>query len=85
MRLPVIKHLVNFAEQNDIDFINETIETLENLIELESLKDEELDVIGELLSNMSGAVAVHQMIKEGKSKSEALNAFMARVMGSIDK
>lgn len=85
MRLPIIKHLVNFAEQNDIDFIHETIETLENLIELESLKDEELDVIGELLSNMSGAVAVHKMIKDGKSKSEALNAFMARVVGAIDK
>ena len=85
MRLPIIKHLVNFAEQNDIDFIHETIETLENLIELESLKDEELDVIGELLSNMSGAVAVHQMIKDGKSKSESLNAFMARVVGAIDK
>jgi hypothetical protein len=85
MRLPIIKHLVNFAEQNDIDFINETIETLENLIELDSLKDEELDVIGELLSNMSGALAVHQLIQEGKTKSEALNAFMTRVVGSIDK
>jgi hypothetical protein len=84
MKLPVIKHLVHFAEQNDIDYIHETIETLEHLIELESLKDEEIDVIGELLSNMSGAIAVHQMIKEGKSKTEALNGFMSRVMSAID-
>ncbi len=85
MKLPVIKHLVNFAEKNDIDFIHETIETLEDLINLESLKDEELDVIGELLSNMSGAIEVHKMMQEGKSKSEALNAFMGRVLKSIDK
>jgi uncharacterized protein YerC len=85
MKLPVIKHLVSFAETNDIDYLHETIETLEHLIELDSLKDEELDVIGELLSNMSGAIEVHKMIKEGKTKTEALNGFMSRVLGSIDK
>lgn len=85
MKLPVIKHLVNFAESNDIDYLYETIETLEHLIELDSLKDEELDVIGELLSNLSGAIEVHKMIKEGKTKTEALNGFMSRVLGSIDK
>ena len=51
MRLPVIKHIVQFIETNDQDYVNETVETLENLIECEQLKDEELDVIGELLSN----------------------------------
>jgi len=55
MRLPVIKHIVEFIEQNDEDYINETMETLENLIEAPGIKDEELDVIGELLSNFSGA------------------------------
>ena len=52
MRLPVIKHLVEFIEQNDEDYINETMETLEHLIEAPGIKDEELDVIGELLSNL---------------------------------
>jgi len=51
MRLPVIKHLVDFIEQNDEDYLIETIETLEFLIEAPGIKDEELDVIGELLSN----------------------------------
>ncbi|WP_047546826.1 DUF6952 family protein [Psychroserpens sp. Hel_I_66] len=84
MKLPVIKHLSQFIEDNDEDFIVETIETLENLTEVSSLKDEELDVIGELISNMYGALEVQKMIKSGTPKKEALNAFMKRVMGSID-
>ena len=84
MKLPVIKHLSQFIEDNDEDFIVETIETLENLTEVPSLKDEELDVIGELISNMYGALEVHKMIKDGTPKKEALNSFMKRVMGSID-
>jgi len=82
--LPVIKHIISFIENNDEDYVVETMETLENLIDLESLKDEELDVIGELLSNMSGALEVNQAIKNGAEKKEALNNFMKRVQGSID-
>ncbi|WP_158840833.1 DUF6952 family protein [Polaribacter sp. L3A8] len=85
MKLPVIKHLTNFIEENDQDYLLETIETLEALTEVPSLKDEELDVIGELISNMYGALEVDKMIKEGTPKKEALNAFMKRVLGSIDK
>lgn len=85
MKLPVIKHLTNFIEENDQDYILETIETLEALTEVPSLKDEELDVIGELISNMNGAVEVDKMIKEGTPKKEALNTFMKRVLGSIDQ
>ncbi|TXD52071.1 MULTISPECIES: DUF6952 family protein [unclassified Polaribacter] len=85
MKLPVIKHLTNFIEENDQDYILETIETLEALTEVPSLKDEELDVIGELISNMYGAVEVDKMIKDGVPKKEALNTFMKRVLGSIDK
>ncbi|TBN04294.1 hypothetical protein EYD45_06645 [Hyunsoonleella flava] len=84
MKLPVIKHLTNFIEENDEDFVVETIETLEALTEVPSLKDEELDVIGELISNMYGAIEVNKMVKNGSPKKEALNSFMSRVMGSID-
>ncbi|GGX15165.1 DUF6952 family protein [Aquimarina muelleri] len=84
MKLPVIKHLTNFIEENDEDFVVETIETLEALTEIPSLKDEELDVIGELISNMYGALEVDKLIKEGMPKKEALNKFMKRVLGSID-
>jgi len=85
MKLPVIKHLTSFIEENDEDYIVETIETLEALTEVSSLKDEELDVIGELISNMYGAIEVNKSIKDGISKKDALNNFMQRVTGSIDK
>ncbi|WP_407557717.1 DUF6952 family protein [Winogradskyella sp. 4-2091] len=85
MKLPVIKHLTQFIEDNDEDFVVETIETLEALTEVSSLKDEELDVIGELISNMYGAIEVNKMIQNGKPKKEAVNEFMQRVLGSIDK
>lgn len=85
MKLPVIKHLTQFIEDNDQDYLIETIEVLEALTEVSSLKDEELDVIGELISNMYGALEVHKMTKEGKDKKTALNDFMKRVLGSIDK
>jgi hypothetical protein len=84
MKLPIIKHVTQFIQQNDEDFIIETIETLESLTEVASLKDTELDVIGELLSNFYGAIEVTKMIKSGKSQKDALNSFMKRVLGSID-
>ena len=85
MKLPVIKHLTEFIQENDQDYINESIEVLEALTEVPSLKEEELDVIGELISNMYGALEVHKMVVQGADKKEALNAFMKRVLGSIDK
>lgn len=85
MRLPLIKHLTDFIAENDQDYVLETLETLEHLTESEALKDEELDVLGEMISNMYGALEVHKMVKEGTPKKEALNSFMKRVTGSIDK
>lgn len=77
--------MTQFIEENDQDYLIETIEVLEALTEVSSLKDEELDVIGELISNMYGALEVHKMVKEGKDKKTALNDFMKRVLGAIDK
>ena len=86
MKLPIIKHLTNFIEENDKDYLIEAMEVLESMIEIPSLKDEELDVIGELLSNFSGALEVkNKMRTEGLSQKDALNDFMKRVTGSIDK
>lgn len=85
MKLPVIKHLTQFIEDNDQDYIVETIEVLEALTEISLLKEEELDVIGELISNMYGALEVHQLVKEGTDKKVALNTFMKRVLSSIDQ
>lgn len=85
MKLPVIKHLSTFIENNDEDYLVEAIEVLEDLTEVSSLKDEELDVIGELISNMYGALEVQAEVKKGVPKKEALNGFMKRVLGSIDQ
>jgi hypothetical protein len=85
MKLPIIKHLTQFIEKNDQDYLIETIEVLEALTELPSLKEEELDVIGELISNLYGALEVHKMVTDGADKKVALNDFMKRVLGSIDQ
>jgi hypothetical protein len=85
MRLPLIKHISQFIEKNDEDFIEETIEVLEHLTEFDGLKDEELDTLGELISNMYGSLEVEKLVQGGLSKKEALNSFMKRVQNSIDK
>ncbi len=85
MRLPIIKQVLGFIDANDEDWVQETIELLENITEIPTLKDEELEVIGELLSNLYGSLEVNKMIKDGTSKKDAMNSFMKRVTGSIDK
>jgi len=70
MKLPVIKHLTQFIEDNDKDYLIETIEVLESLTEVASLKDEELDVLGELISNMYGALEVQKWSRVAKTKKK---------------
>jgi hypothetical protein len=85
MKLPLIKHLGKFIADNDEDYILETIEVLEHISEFDGLKDDELDVLGECLSNLYGAIEVQKsIIEEGISHKDALNGFMKRVQGSID-
>ena len=85
MRLPVIKHINAFIKEHDADFIEEAIQVLEYMTESKGIKDEELDAIGELLSNMYGALEVHEQIQNGVPEKEALNGFMQRVLSSIDQ
>ncbi|TRX62091.1 hypothetical protein FNH22_01865 [Fulvivirga sp. M361] len=84
MRLPLIKHITDFVDKNDEDWVHETVELLEYIAEAPGIKDEELEVIGELLSNLYGSLEVHESVKNGVPKKEALNTFMSRVMGSIN-
>lgn len=77
--------MTQFIKEYDEDYLLETIETLEHLTMSENLKDEEIDVIGELISNFYGAIEVSQEINNGTPERDALNGFMKRVMGSIDK
>ena len=84
MRLPIIKHALSFIQENDADYIEECIQVLEHLTESSNIKDEEIDVIGELLSNFYGAIEVNESMENGESQKDALNGFMKRVQGSID-
>tara|TARA_B100001109_G_C18856277_1_gene471819 strand:+ start:853 stop:1107 length:255 start_codon:yes stop_codon:yes gene_type:complete len=79
MRLPLIKHLSNLIEKYDQDYIEETIVVLDNLIEARGIKEEELDVIGEIISNLEGSLEVRKLTKKGMTQKEALNTFMKRV------
>jgi hypothetical protein len=79
MRLPIVKHVSNFIESHDQDWVVETLELLEDLIDAKGIKDEELDVIGEIMSNLEGALEVKKMIDEGMTQKDALNTFMKKV------
>lgn len=85
MKLPIIKRLARFAEEKDTEYIQKTIDTLEYVSELPQLKENEIDVIGELLSNLYGSIEVNKDIQSGTAEKDALNAFMKRVTGSIDR
>ncbi len=83
MKLPLIRHLVK-QEQFDEDFFEEANEVLLSLAEARGITDNEIEVIGELLSNIEGAIEVKKLINNGASQKDALNDFMKRVMKSVN-
>ncbi|MBB4119528.1 MAG: DUF6952 family protein [Mesonia hippocampi] len=82
MKLPVIKHL---QKNNTKEELENTVKVLESFTEHRSVTDQDLDVIGELLTNLCGAVEVHQMIEQGVPEREAAKNFVNKVMGAIDR
>ncbi|MBB6681244.1 hypothetical protein H4O20_07290 [Aequorivita sp. 609] len=82
MKLPVIRHI---QRNNSSEQIESCIEVLESFSEYNRITDEELDVIGELITNLCGAVEVHKMIEDGMPERDAANAFAQKVIGSIDR
>ena len=82
MRLPIIKQLIEGGDFDE-DYMEEAVEVLLSISESRGLKDEEMEVIGELISNISGAQEVMVDIKKGTPQKEALNRFMKRVMNAI--
>lgn len=82
MKLPVIRHL---QKNNDREKLENTLEVLESFCDHRSVTDEEMDVIGELISNICGALEVQKMIEEGMAEKDAANSFMQKVLSSIDK
>ena len=82
MNLRVIKQI---QRTSSVKEIQTAIKVLENTSEAVTLKDEDLDVIGELISNMCGALEIHQLIAGGFSQKDALNSFMKKAMESGDR
>lgn len=82
MKLPVIRHL---QRNNTVVELEQTIKVLESFSEYQGIKDEEMDVIGELITNLCGAVEVHKMIESGVPERDAANNFVKKVLGSIDQ
>ena len=82
MKLPVIKHL---QKNNDKESLEKTVNVLESFTEHRAAGDNEMDVIGELITNICGAVEMHDMIAGGMSEKDAANGFAQKVLGSIDR
>lgn len=75
MRLPVIRKLLNCTQEE----LSSTLSVLDKVCDSRGIKEEELEVIGELMSNISGAIEVHSRINDGISERDALNGFMKKV------
>ncbi|MEH6765353.1 MAG: hypothetical protein V7655_12690 [Aequorivita antarctica] len=82
MKLPVIRHI---QRSNSVLQIENCIEVLESYSEYNRITAEEMDIIGELITNLCGAVEVHKMIEDGMPERDAANAFAQKVIGSIDR
>jgi len=82
MKLPIIKHL---QKNNSVEKMENAIDVLESFTEHRSVKDEEMDVVGELVTNLAGAIEMDKLVQEGLSEKDAANTFAKRVLGSIDQ
>ena len=81
MKLPIIRQAYKNA---NLEQLEATLNVLETITEARGVTEEEMNVIGELITNICGAMEVHQMVQEGKRETEALNEFAKKVTGSVD-
>ncbi|MCO5232121.1 MAG: hypothetical protein LC105_01885 [Chitinophagales bacterium] len=82
MKVPVIKHLF---QNNEIEKLEKTLEVLESISEARGITEEEMNVIGEMITNICGALEVHEMVASGMRSTEAINIFAKKVTGSVDR
>lgn len=82
MKIPVIRQLF---QNSTPDKLEAALEVLEAFCEFRGVNETEIDVAGEMITNICGALEVHQMVKDGIEERDALNAFGQKVMGSIDR
>ena len=82
MKLPVFKNLAKNVSTEDLEA---ALVVLESYAESPAVKEDEQEAIGEIISNICGAIEMKEMLNKGMDEREAANTFMQRVMGSIDK
>ncbi|EKB60196.1 DUF6952 family protein [Bergeyella zoohelcum] len=82
MKLPIIRQ---FYQNNSAENLEKAVEVLESFTEFRGVTDEQLSVIGDMMTDMLGAIEVHEQVKNGTSEKDALNGFAQKVMGSIDR
>lgn len=82
MKLPIIRQ---FYQNQTPENLETTLEVLECFSEFRNVSEEDLNVTGELITNICGALEVHASVQNGMSEKDALNSFAQKVMGSIDK
>lgn len=82
MKLPVYK---NLAKTASAEAMENALEVLEIYADSPAVKDDEREAIGEIISNICGAMEMKSMIDGGMNERDAANQFMQRVLSSIDK
>ena len=82
MKVPIIRQLF---ENSSAENLEATLEVLEAFCEFRGVHEAEIDLAGELITNICGALEVHAEVSKGATEKDALNAFSQRVMGSIDR
>lgn len=82
MKLPVIRQ---FYQTQTTENLEKTLEVLEAFTEFRGTTDEDMNVAGELITNICGALEVHANVANGMAERDALNSFAQKVLGSIDK
>ena len=82
MKLPIIRQCYQTQTPENLE---KTLEVLEAFCEFRGATEEDLNVAGELITNICGALEVHNNVKNGMSEKDALNGFAQKVLGSIDK
>ena len=82
MKLPIIRQ---FYQTQTPENLEKTVEVLEAFCEFRGATEEDINVAGELITNICGALEVHNNVKNGLSEKDALNGFAQMVLGSIDK
>jgi len=82
MKVPVIRQLFQSTNPGQLEA---TLEVLEAFCEFRGVSEEDVNVAGELITNICGALEVHAMVGDGMQEKDAINSFAQRVMGSIDR